>query len=168
MPTLFLMRGAPGSGKSRWAAENGIEGLVVSSDQVRLDLLGIERDSTGRFHIPQRHQNLVWATVRDRIEDRMGSGDPVVLDANNLRTEHLSQWLPIADRHGYGVAVVDFTDIGADKCKVGNLEREDFRRVPEHVIDDYFSMLPDNPVPDGIEVIDRRHFLNRLGSVRPS
>ena len=48
--------------------------------------------------------------------------------------------------------VVDFVeffhDVNAQICKQRNNEREDFRRVPEYVIDNFFDTVYDNPVPD--------------------
>lgn len=59
MPTLYMMVGLPGSGKS-YFAENALIGVTVhSSDKIREEILGDITD--------QSRQELVFQTLHNRV-----------------------------------------------------------------------------------------------------
>lgn len=154
MKRFFILRGAPASGKSTWIARNGLESVTVSSDEIRIRLFGIGEDEDGRPCIPQRGQSRVWACVRSDIEALMASGSAsVVLDSTALRSRDMRAYEDLCSAYGYSPVVVDFTGVGREECHRRNAAREEFRRVPDFVIDRYYDRLPGCRVPSGYEVI---------------
>lgn len=144
MKRFFILRGAPASGKSTWIARNGLESVTVSSDEIRIRLFGIGEDEDGLHCIPQCGQSRVWACVRSDIEALMASGSAsVVLDSTALRSRDMRAYDDLCSAYGYSPVVVDFTGAA----------REEFRRVPDFVIDRYYDRLPGCRVPSGYEVI---------------
>ena len=52
MRTLFLLRGAPGAGKSTWVKENQLEPYTLSADNIRQMTAGLVYDLSGEAIIP--------------------------------------------------------------------------------------------------------------------
>lgn len=74
---LRMTIGPSGAGKSTWAKAQGV--AVVSSDGIREEIFGT--DST------PYEQGLVFRTARARMTSVLKSGEDVILDATNIRTE---------------------------------------------------------------------------------
>lgn len=87
---LIALVGIPGSGKSTVTDRSTLP--VVSSDQVRADLLG---DPSC-----QDQAAVVWAEVHRRLAAHLAAGESVVLDATNLDPDHRAPLLEIARAAG--------------------------------------------------------------------
>lgn len=124
-PTLFMMIGLPGSGKS-YIAEclSEITGSeIVSSDAIRKELFGDEND--------QEHNNEVFNTVNSRIKNYLKDGKSVILDATNLSAKRRKNFIKTLENIKCAkIAVLIATDY--ELCLKQNSERE--RHVPEDVI----------------------------------
>lgn len=58
MRTLLLMRGAPGSGKSTWIKENGLEQYTLEADRFRMLVSNPVLNEEGYFCISQKNDNI--------------------------------------------------------------------------------------------------------------
>lgn len=154
---LLLLRGVPASGKSTWITESGVnERCVVSSDAIRIEQNGVRVDENGHEYIPQDNPAHVWNEVHDRVESLCASGEPViVLDATNIKRRDMLGYVDYLDHYNYIGYVVDFTDVTLDEALKRNAAREEYKRVPERVIERMFDQLRGNSVPPQFEVVDR-------------
>lgn len=119
-PTLYMMVGIAGSGKSYVAAQIGAP--VVSSDAIRAEMYGDESI--------QGDANRVFNEVHRRIKEYLANGESVTYDATNLSAKRRKAFLNQIGDKAYAVAVVVATDI--DIILEQNRRRE--RHVPEDVI----------------------------------
>jgi predicted kinase len=87
------------------------------------------------------------------LEERMKRGCFTVVDATNIRGRDITAYKKLANEYKYRVYVVDFTDITIEEAKKRNLQREEYKQVPENVIERMYAQLADNKVPSGITVI---------------
>lgn len=153
--SLFLLRGAPASGKSSWVAENNLEEYTVAADKVRISMLGLNYDENGNPQVPQTNQWVIWRQVNRYIEARMINEDQfIILDATNLYTKHMKKYRTIANRYGYNVYVVDFTDIPIEYCYEHN-RFKGYDKVPEYIIDRFYALQEYNLLPDGFVMVTR-------------
>ena len=78
MNKLYVLVGLPASGKSTYAREKlaNEETIVLSSDQMRKELLGDEKDQT--------NNDLVFRTLYARAKQYLQDGKNVVIDATNI------------------------------------------------------------------------------------
>ena len=83
----------------------------------------------------------------------MKRGCFTVVDATNIRGRDLSNYKKLAQEYKYRVYVVDFTDLPIDEAKRRNRMREEYKQVPDFVIDRMYAQLGDNHVPAGITVL---------------
>lgn len=126
---VVLSIGLPGSGKSTWFKRHNI--LPLSSDMVRILLFD---DAT-----EQRHQDLVFSTLRSMLRARLLARRPMnYLDATNLSPHERRSWVKLAHDFGYEVHAV-FFDVPPEVCMERNRRRE--RNVPEDIMQRMASKL---------------------------
>lgn len=73
-PTLYILCGPAGSGKSTYA--EGLNAVVVSSDDVRKEVYGDASNQT--------NPKLIFSIVNDRVRKALAEGKDVVYDATSL------------------------------------------------------------------------------------
>ncbi|MBI3895809.1 MAG: ATP-binding protein [Acidobacteria bacterium] len=120
---VILAVGLPGSGKSTYFAQRGIQPLC--SDTLRLWLLDDETD--------QSAQDKVFSTLRFLLRLRLEVGRPRnYVDATNLTPKERRPYLRLAARYGYQVQAIYF-DIPIEVCQRRNRQRH--RKVPEEAME---------------------------------
>lgn len=118
--TLYMMVGAPASGKSFIAQR--LNCPIVSSDAIRKELYGSEDD--------QSHNGEVFNEVHNRIRKYLLAGTSCVYDATNLSRSRRKKFLKEIPDSVKKIAVVAATELGI--ILEQNNSRE--RHVPEEVI----------------------------------
>lgn len=131
MPTLYVLIGLPGSGKSHWAQANAdrIGAVVVGSDEVRADL-------------QVRGQNpydgdAVFAEVERRARAQLQADRSVILDATHYQRRYRTYAIDLAQQ-----LLVPCVAVWLDASLAEALQRNGWRtgdrfseqRVPDHVI----------------------------------
>jgi aminoglycoside phosphotransferase family enzyme/predicted kinase len=138
-PTLILMCGLPGSGKS-WAARElarPFEAVVLSSDVIRKRLAGVpltERRRGGRGSEELYSTEMTDRTYRAMLaeaERALASGRTVVADATFASLQRRADFRALARRLGVPFALVHVT---ASEALVR--ERMERRRSDEHEVSD--------------------------------
>ena len=153
MRILLLMRGVPGSGKSTFIKEQGLEPYTLSADVLRLLYASPMLDKAGRWCISQHFDKQMWPFLLQTLEERMKRGCFTVVDATNIRGRDMTAYKKLANEYKYRIYVVDFTDITIEEAKKRNMLREEYKQVPENVIERMYAQLADNKVPSSITVI---------------
>lgn len=131
-PSLVLMIGPAGSGKSRFCRRNFPPAAVVSSDECRATLCGDAAD--------QSVSAAAFALAHARIEARLRRGRLAVLDATSLEARARAGALAIAARHHLPVVAI-VLDVAADDCVRHDATREGGRRVGRAVIETHVRGL---------------------------
>jgi predicted kinase len=117
MPTVYLLIGLQGSGKSVWANENAgrLEAEVISSDAIRNEL-----EANGEKEIDNER---VFTIFNRRLEELLRMGLNVILDATHARRAWRADSLKIARQHGATVVGVWF-DVPLAACRQRNASRK--------------------------------------------
>lgn len=153
MRVLFLMRGAPGVGKSTFIKNNGLEQYALSADEIRLLIQSPTLGVDGSLGINQANDKRVWQLLFTMLEDRMRRGELTVIDATNSKTAEMSRYKKMADQHRYRLYVIDFTGVPIETVKERNRQRPDYKFVPEAVIDNMYARFEAQNIPAGIKPI---------------
>lgn len=134
MRTMFVLRGAPGCGKSTWIKDNGLLPYTLEADNLRLLWQGPVLKADGEFAIGQNNDRRVWNLLHQMLEERMERGEFIVVDATHYKSTLLNQYKKLISRYRYRAYVVDFTDVPLEILLERNAQREPYKRVPEEVI----------------------------------
>jgi predicted kinase len=131
MPTLFVLIGLPGSGKSRWAQTNAdqIGAVVVGSDEVRAEFQARGKNP--------RDGDAVFAEVERRARGLLQADRSVILDATHYQRRYRTYAIEVARQLRVPCVAVWF-----DTSLAEALQRNGWRtgdrfgeqRVPEHII----------------------------------
>ena len=142
MRNLFILRGAPASGKSTWIQQNELEPYTISTDSLRLMYQSPITTNDGDFAISQNHDKEVWGMLMELLERRMENGELVIIDATHYKSNLINRYKDLVSKYRYRVNVVDFTQVSVEELKRRNATRG-FRKVPEDVIDKMSIALAD-------------------------
>lgn len=153
MRSLFLLRGAPASGKSTWVKENGFESYTLSTDDIRLMYQSPELKVDGSECISQKNDGKVWDTLFDMLEIRMENGELIIVDATHYKAPLINKYKDLVDKYRYRVYVVNFTDITEEELLKRNASRG-FRKVPEEIIQKMLvSLKDDSEIRSGYNIL---------------
>lgn len=80
-PTLTMLCGLPGSGKSTYAKQLSDEtnAIICNSDAIRRELFGNEN--------LQENNDTVFKILHSRIKENLKSGHDVIYDATNIHSK---------------------------------------------------------------------------------
>lgn len=164
MRSLIILRGSPASGKSTWVKQMGLENYCLSADNIRLLVQSpiLSAEYTHRI-ISQRNDAYVWQLLFELLEERMKRGEFVIVDATHSRSSDFSRYNKLCEKYRYRKYYVSFADVPIEECKRRNAEREDYKRVPESVIDKMYARLATQGKTSGWVEIDKNNFWNEVG-----
>jgi predicted kinase len=131
MPTLYVLVGLPGSGKSHWAQANAdqIGAVVVGSDEVRAEFQACGKDP--------RDGDAVFAEVECRARACLQADRSVILDATHYQRRYRTYAIELARQlHVPCVAVWFDTSLAKALQRNGWRTGDRFgaQRVPDHII----------------------------------
>lgn len=156
---LVLMHGAPGSGKSTFIRELGLEYLSISPDNLRLLLSEPKEENVDNhicLQINQDNNKKVWKLAFQLLKERLQNGSDTFFDACNFTQDYIHRYKKMANRYDFQVMVIDFSSIPLDTLLARNKRRlyfyDGLRYVPEQVIKDIHKKM--EPVPKGIFTLD--------------
>jgi len=138
-PSLVLLVGAAGSGKSTFAARHFGADEVLSSDAMRARLSGDEAD--------QRVSRAAFAIIDDTLERRMQAGLLTVIDATNADRRHRRSLLDRAEAVNVP-AVALVLALPARTVLERNARRA--RRVDEQVVRRHLARVRAALLPEGL------------------
>lgn len=123
---VIIMRGAPGSGKSYWIANNAPEAAVCSADNY-FKINGEYRFDPAR--LPNAHDQCLKHFLKIAYAGRI----EIVVDNTNTKVFEIAPYYRTAEVYGYDVEIV-WMIAPPEKCKERNTHN-----VPPHVIDSMIS-----------------------------
>lgn len=164
MRSLVILRGSPASGKSTWVKEMGLKNYTLSADDIRLLVESpiLVADKKHRV-ISQKNDHYVWTLLFELLEKRMSRGEFVIIDATHSKSSDFSRYNKLCERYRYRKYYVDFSDVPIEECKRRNALREDYKRVPDSVIEKMYSRLKTQSKTSGWVEVDKHNFWNEVG-----
>lgn len=151
-PTLYIMCGLSGSGKSTIATQIVNENpntIIVSSDAIREELTGNYED--------QEHNEEVFKIFHDRIRKNLENKKNVIADATNLTMK--SRRAIMMKVNGLNIRkVCVIIPKTFEQCKEDNLHRE--HPVPEFVLDKQIRKFQIPFKEEGLDEIIIHNLLN--------
>lgn len=159
MRKLVLLRGAQGCGKSTFIKEHNLGIFTLSADQIRLMYSSPEMTINYKEEIPQYNNKKVWDMLFTLLESRMKKGEFTIVDAVHANAkETFSNYKKLAEKYRYRLYVLDFSDIPKEEVYKRNANREEYKQVPEYVIDRAYKQFAIEKIPSSFKVIKPENF----------
>jgi predicted kinase len=138
MRALFLLHGAPGSGKTRLIRLLGLTSLTIGYDQFRsmfsAPFPAADGDNSLRLR-PEAEKNVISAT-HAALESRMAAGTTIFFDSTASRIKDQTKLARLAHTYGYATYLIDVQgDTPLDVLLKRNRNRG-IERVDEDVLGD--------------------------------
>lgn len=149
MPKLYIMKGLPASGKTRYCREHLNHCVRVNRDALRWMVYN-------KAWNPKREDEVTNVEHGCVIESLAANKD-VVIDSTNLNSHTLKQWYIIAKAGEIEVEVVDLTDVPPWTCSENDRKRPQHEQVgPDVIWSKYYKYLAPKPykgLPDAPSVL---------------
>jgi predicted kinase len=144
VPSLIVLVGPPGSGKSTWAKQNGRGTVHVSQDDLIDAIL-----PDGCDHIYRR----VYAAAEDAVaRAALEQAHTVIVDRINRMRAHRYRWLTIAREADCPVIAVAMR-ASFSLCRERNRSRQDKRRLTEERMERMIAAFEPVFLDEGFTVI---------------
>ena len=140
--TLYILVGAPGSGKSTW--RRGWHGEYINPDAIRREKFGVQYD--------RRLEPAVWKMAYEKLEKIMQEGRDACFDATSLTIESRRPLLQMALRHGYTSKAV-FFDVSLATLLKRNESRPPGKILEPEIIAGLFMKLKPPALEEGFAEI---------------
>jgi len=141
MKTVFIMRGAAGSGKSSWVRKNCPNAFVVSADDFWMEKQflrepGVDGGSVREVEVycfdikrlAESHQDCLCRFIDAVVEGY----DEIVVDNTNIRKWQYAPYGKIAKLQGYEVKVIEFRPVTLEDART--CVRRNVHDVPEETV----------------------------------
>lgn len=152
MRTLLLLRGAPGSGKSTWVKENGLQDYTLEADKFRTLVTSPIYDLEGNVVISQDRDQLAWKMLFNCLETRMKNGDFTVIDATHNNPNMFRKYKTLKTKYRYRLYYKEF-NVPLEELYKRNAEREENKRVPEKVLERANALINSTKVQTFVQPI---------------
>ena len=154
MRTLLLLRGIQASGKSTWIKENNLEPYTLSADNIRLNIANPVLTEDGSYEISQKYNKVTWELLYKYLEMRMQNGDFTIIDATHSDLKLLNKYKDLANIYKYTMYCLEF-DVPLEEALKRNKERDDYKYVPERVIERTYETIKNNEkLPSALKKIE--------------
>ncbi|QCV88631.1 hypothetical protein FEZ32_09930 [Acidipropionibacterium jensenii] len=178
MRALFILRGAPGVGKTRLLSDLGVTDLGVGFDQMRRIFCpvmpcfepGTETVAPAEsqtLRVPPDVDALVVKATYNALEARMGAGVTVFFDATSLTISSQNELIKRAHRFGYACHLIDVQgDIGLEELRARNRARG-VERLDDQSLERMWQAGTKRQFARGLEVISgsSAQIAERIGQI---
>lgn len=167
MRKLVILRGSMGCGKSTWLKENDLEKYTLCADTMRLHLTAPRMNIRGKDGIDQTGNKVAWDMLFFFLEERMKNGEFTIIDAVHSKSSEFSRYKTLAEKYRYRLYCVDFTDVPIEVAKQRNLQRPEYKQVPENEIDKVYSRFATQGKTSGFTVVKPDEFFTKVITNEP-
>lgn len=148
MRTLYILRGAPASGKSSWIKDHSLHYYTLSSDDLRLLVQSPATSLEGNLTITSKNDTQVWKLLYNLLEDKMRRGEFVIVDATHYTNKSMSKYKDLINKYRYRAYYIDFSEgLSLEEHLERNRKRLYIKQVPDEVIIKMYNQLQNQEPP---------------------
>lgn len=155
-PTLYILIGPPGVGKSTWRAkhlaETTREIVIVSSDDI-IDAYAFEHGISYTDAFREMDHKDIKQSVNQRFQAALDEGVDVIVDRTNMTTKGRRSFLSKVPKRYHKVAVVFQMDRSLLNERLDARAKSTGKFIPESVVDDMLASYEAPEYPDFDEII---------------
>lgn len=164
MRRLFILRGAPNSGKTYWVEQNGLQDYTVSVDEIRRLFSSPRYDTSGNLYVPESRKQ-VGPFISKLLMERMPHGELIVLDGVHMSADDIRGYKSLINEYRYRAYIVDFSDVDKKICLERESDTSGIRREDECAIESFYAHAFISP--SGFETVTPDSALELICSASP-
>lgn len=153
MRKLVVTRGPQGAGKSTTVRELGLDAYRLSADDLRRLYSSPVLRFDGHLTLNHDFEERVWRELKSVLNERMGRGELIVVDATHPCSGSFKPYLEAATLHRYQVVCLDFSTIPLELAQERNAARHGHEVVPAAAVERTWQRCRDGQVPQSVERI---------------
>ncbi len=163
MSFVVILQGLPGSGKSTFIQENGLEPFVISLDTFRMlyDSI-IAKD--GQWTIRQDNP-LIYKQFEECLSYRLQHKVPTIIDNTNVRSKDVGHYVELSQEAGMPLYILPF-DVPYSECIKRNESRPDYKVVPQSAMERMYQSLLSFIPPENAKYITQNECIKILEDVK--
>lgn len=122
MKDLFILRGLPLSGKTKWCIDNNLKDFCISVEYFRDILHSKSLDIHGNIVRVDNNDKIAYSMLFLTLEQKMRAGDTIVIDDAHLSNSYFTKYKEYANKYIYNVYIVDFSSISISEIMQRDLD----------------------------------------------
>lgn len=132
---VYFLSAMPGTGKSTFIRENGLDAHSLSLDAIRHIYAGAATDMDGSLVLSNNREDLVFGKFMEAFELRLQMGGVLFIDNLNQDQTAINSYMELLKKFDYDYRVVKFPLEPIDFYYARNNQREVYKRLPKDAID---------------------------------
>ena len=132
---VYFLSAMPGTGKSTFIRENGLDAHSLSLDAIRHIYAGAATDMDGSLVLSNNREDLVFGKFMEAFELRLQMGGVLFIDNLNQDQAAINSYMDLLKKFDYDYRVVKFPLQPIDFYYARNNQREAYKRLPKDAID---------------------------------
>lgn len=153
MRIVYFLSAMPGSGKSTFIKEHGLDAHSLSLDAIRHIYAGAATDMDGRLVLSNNREDLVFGKFMEALELRLQMGGVLFIDNLNQDQKAIDSYMELLHKFDYDYRVVQFPLQPVEFYYARNEQREPYKRLPKDAIDRNYVLFTNSSFDDKSKII---------------
>lgn len=150
---VYFLSAMPGTGKSTYIRENGLDAHSLSLDAIRHIYAGAATDMDGSLVLSNNREDLVFGKFMEAFELRLQMGGVLFIDNLNQDQTAINSYMDLLKKFDYDYRVVKFPLEPIDFYYARNNQREVYKRLPKDAIDRNYVLFTNAKFDDVTKII---------------
>lgn len=159
---LYLLSAMPGTGKSTFIRENGLDAITLSLDTFRHMYAGPATDISGKIVLSNNREDLVFNKYSEALNIRMMQGGPIVIDNLNPGSNSFDYIEPLLEKYAYDYRVVRFPLQDFQFYIDRNNGREPYKQINENTLKLIYDNFTRSEFKDRSKIIPPQRALKEI------
>lgn len=153
MRIVYFLSAMPGTGKSTFIKEHGLDAHSLSLDAIRHIYAGAATDMNGRLVLSNNREDLVFGKFMEALELRLQMGGLLFIDNLNQDQKAIDSYMELLTKFDYDYRVVQFPLQPVEFYYSRNEQREPYKRLPKDAIDRNYVLFTNASFDDPSKII---------------
>lgn len=153
MRMVYFLSAMPGTGKSTYIREHGLEAHTLSLDAIRHIYAGSSTETDGSLVLSNNKEDLVFGKFMEAFDIRLQTGSVLFIDNLNQDQKAIDSYMELLAKFDYDYRVVRFPLEPVEFYYARNEKREAYKRLPKEAIDRNYVLFTNSTFNEPEKII---------------
>jgi predicted kinase len=160
MRMVYFLSAMPGTGKSTYIREHGLDAHTLSLDAIRHIYSGAATDMDGSLVLSNNKEDLVFGKFMEAFDIRLQTGSILFIDNLNQDQKAIDSYMELLNKFDYDYRVVRFPLQPVEFYYARNEQREPYKRLPKDAIDRNYVLFANSTFSEPHKIITPEDAIN--------